>query len=395
MTQLSPRQKRIALAVCLVATMCTSPGQTYLISAFHEPLIETLEISKTKLSALYLIGTALASLPMVFVGRASDRFGPRATMIAVVSALAVACALMASVQGALSLLVAFFFLRLLGQGSLTLVSSHALTLTYDKRLGTVEGVRNGAIALAVAILPGTAVALTAWFGWRNAYLALGLGAAALVVPGALFGLRALPRGGAHQRKSVELGDSLRAALRTPAYWILVSVSVAHSALITAVHFNNQPLMRAVGLDKAGAAATMATYAATSLGGNLAGGWLADRLSPKRIFASSTAVLALSQVTLGAMDSILVAHAGMAFLGIAHGVTSASIGPTLARTFGRAHYGAIRGSFATAAVAGSSVGPILLGAWDDRFGSFDGVLYLCAAAIVPLTLATLALRKPAE
>lgn len=82
-------------------------------------------------------------------------------------------------------------------------------------------------------------------------------------------------------------------------------------------------------------------------------------------------------------------------GSAPAARSASIGPTLARTFGRAHFGAIRGSFATIAVAGTSAGPLALGWWDDTHGAFDGALYYCGAATAPLVLAALALRRPAE
>lgn len=391
---LTKAQRRAALGVCLLATVWSSPGQTYLISAFYEPLLASLALTKTELSATYLAGTLLAAIPLAYVGRVSDRFGPRRTLIGVVLGLGAACAAMANVQGAIGLLATFAFLRLLGQGSMNLVSSHALALSYERGLGSVEGIRLTAIAFSVALFPGLAVFLGELLGWRNAWYLLGAAAVLTVVPAAWFGLRALEgRARAGAGAAAGASDDLRTALRSPAYWILAAVLATNAAVITAIHFHVQALVRPVGLDPSGAARAMATYAALSLLATLVGGWSADRVRPRYLFAGSVFCLGLGSAILGTGLSASTVHLGMGTLGLAQGIAGASIGPVVARRFGRAHYGAIRGSFATVTVAGTSVGPLVLGWWGDTFGTFDGGLYLFALVALPCVIAAATLKAP--
>lgn len=59
-----------------------------------------------------------------------------------------------------------------------------------------------------------------------------------------------------------------------------------------------------------------------------------------------------------------------------------------RYFGRAHLGKIRGSVWTAAVAGSSIGPILMGVAYDRTGDFRLALIAVVVILSDLAIAGL-------
>jgi hypothetical protein len=58
-----------------------------------------------------------------------------------------------------------------------------------------------------------------------------------------------------------------------------------------------------------------------------------------------------------------------------------------RYYGRLHLGKIRGSIATASVAASSLGPFIMGATFDLFGSYNTSLWIFLALLLPLTLIT--------
>jgi len=180
---------------------------------------------------------------------------------------------------------------------------------------------------------------------------------------------------------------LSTALRDGGYWTICGCVVASASIITAAHFHKQPLLaEAAGLGQAGAAATLVTYAGASLAATLGGGWLVDR-SPRAPFLAGSVLLAAASVLLLAAETALVCHASFAVYGIAYGLIGVASGPSLARRFGREHYGAIRGSMSTLAVGGASIGPLVLGISEDVAHSFRPGLWVFTAVMLPLLLAS--------
>ena len=77
-----------------------------------------------------------------------------------------------------------------------------------------------------------------------------------------------------------------------------------------------------------------------------------------------------------------------------GLGSAVANPAIARYFGRAHHGGIRGTVTTAMVAGTGTGPILAGwIYERSGGSFEWLLLSSAAVCVPLCVLAATLRPP--
>ncbi len=187
------------LVVTLLATMATSPGQSFIVGGtFSESIRGDLGVSLSQFSAAYMVATFCASLPLTLVGRLGDRFGTRAVMGGVASLLGAACLFVGgaawgvealSLEGAtrtgvalVALTVSFFLLRFLGQGALGLVASHALAMWFERRLGLAEALRHMGMPVAVAVLPAVTLVLIDALGWRFAYAVLGVAVWALVLP---------------------------------------------------------------------------------------------------------------------------------------------------------------------------------------------------------------------
>ena len=100
----------------------TSPGQTYGISVFIEHFITDLGVSRSLVSTYYAIGTLTGAAMLPFVGRRIDQQGPRSVVVVVAVLFGLACIYMGLVTGGLMLLFGFMLIRMLGQGSLSLVS---------------------------------------------------------------------------------------------------------------------------------------------------------------------------------------------------------------------------------------------------------------------------------
>ena len=83
----------IMLPVVLAIQVATSPGQTFGVSIFNPHIRADLGLSHSEISGAYMVGTLLASLPMVYIGLLMDRYGPRRILFVIVILFGIALSL--------------------------------------------------------------------------------------------------------------------------------------------------------------------------------------------------------------------------------------------------------------------------------------------------------------
>ena len=300
------RDGRRILLFAILAAALTGPGQTIGVSVFIDHFIDDLDISREEVSAAYLVGTLTASLFLPSVGRFIDRHGVRRSQVIIGFVFALVLVNMSFVTGLVTLAVGFIGIRLLGQGSLTLVSTVTVSLRFDRDRGTALGVFSTFTAglLAVApILLGFAISI---WGWRNAWLISAAVILVTVVPLGWFGLASMPTSSAQAtRESARRSGSTDAsngsvskgeAVRTRGFWILVAISGSASMLTTALNFHQIDLLTSAGLSVAAAAAL---FLPQVIGSSLAGfgfGVLIDRVGGRFLPAASVGLLFVAPVS---------------------------------------------------------------------------------------------------
>ncbi|MCH8336854.1 MAG: AI-2E family transporter, partial [Proteobacteria bacterium] len=85
-----------------------------------------------------------------------------------------------------TLAIGFLAIRLLGQGSLMLVSTVAVTLWFEKRRGTVLGIFTTGTAIVMALVPVGLSLIIEGYGWRVAWLTSAVMIWLVVVPIAIY-----------------------------------------------------------------------------------------------------------------------------------------------------------------------------------------------------------------
>lgn len=389
------------LGLAMVAAIATSPGQTFGVSIFNEPLRLEMQLTHGQLALAYMIGTLLGAIPITWFGRMMDRHGIRRMTLVILVAFSAACWVVATAGSWWTLVLGFTLLRMLGPGALSLMSANILPFWFNRRLGMVEGLRQTAMAVAMAIIPAINLWLVTQFGWRGGYVILGLSVLGLWplywcllrnrpsdVRQRVDGLRPVVAGAA-----VLAGDSddpvgpeftLRQALRTAVFWAALLNGALYSLIHTGVFFCLLPILAEQGLDAKYGAWMLMVFAISLAVHQMAGGWLADRVAPgiqmivgQGLFAVGLGLLVLA----GGGTEVLVAGGVM---GAAQGVFFAASNPIWARYFGLPHLGAIRGFLMSFHVALSSIGPLVVGWSHDVTGDF-GLVLSCFAAL-PLMLA---------
>ena len=438
----------VMLFITTISTMATSPGQSFVVGTFSDAIREDLNISLSKFSAAYMIATFCASLPLTLVGRLSDTRGTRFVMTLVTIAFGLACITIGPASSLtksidpdnpirpwvilLVLTISFFFLRFLGQGALGLVSSHALAMWYERKLGFAEAIRHLGMPLAVALLPTAVLALIAATNWSTAYAILGICVWGLILP--LIALAYVntpedinqnldgdpsphPHHDQEDQIDVELdapsvGDAglntptpphagpdftLKQALRTHAYWIVTASMVLSAAVGTSFVFHTQPMVADLGLNKPAAAPAVGTFGVVSLIVTVPFGYLIDKIRPRLLLAAAGILLGCACMFFAFASStahpLLMLHTSYFILGLSQSLLFLLASPIFARFYGRTHHGAIRGSLTTFMVIGTSAGPFVFAFWRDFTGNFNQVYFASGIAAIILALWASRLQPP--
>ena len=406
----------VMLPISMLTLIASSPGQTFGISIFNEPMRGSLGLTHGQLAAAYMLGTLFGALPIALIGRQMDRYGLRNTLLVVVTLFSFACLLTSVVQGWWSLVIAFGLLRMLGPGALALLSSNTLPFWFDRRLGMVEGLRNVGMAVAMASIPAFNLWLVTHWGWRGSYMIMGSGVWLVLFPlivryfrnhpeevgQVLDGVNA-PRRRESRPASQTLsaatdplwGMTLEQALRTKAFWIVASGTAANGLIHTALFFCLVPIFQERGLGAVDAAVTLTVFAIALAGMQFIGGTLADRMPARWLLFVGMLCLSLAIGMLFVAQSAIVAHAAGAMLGVGQGIFFGVSQPLWARYFGRTHIGKIRGALMTFNVGSSSLGPLVAGFTRDWQGDFSLALILFLLLPLPIAVLSLFVHPPSR
>ena len=261
---------------------------------------------------------------------------------------------MGLVNGLVMLLVGFVLIRGLGQGALSLVSLHAVNIWFVRRRGLAVGLLGLGMAAATAFFPLVIEGLIGAFGWRGAYVALGVLVAVVMLPvGGLF-YRVQPERFGLQPDGLPAAEDApperdytpSQARRTRTFWLFVAGDFLIAMLSTALVFHHYSIMGASGLTRVEAATVFMPMAITTAGANLLGGALMDRVAPRFLLAGSQLLqvitLVLAAFVVGAGPMLVYG----ALLGITQGFNGAIKSSVNAYYFGRKHIGAIKGLAST-------------------------------------------------
>lgn len=413
----------VMLGIAMATAIATMPGQTVLVSLFNASYREALRISEVEISTAYMFGTIIASLPLALVGRAADRFGLRRVTGIVAVLFAGALVAMTQVWSIWALGVGFLLIRFLGQGSLSMLSGHSIAMWFERRLGTAHAILAvGGFAAGSAILPIPTAALIDRLGWQAALVVLAGMVVVLVVPAVLFLFRNRPEDvgqnldgdpAPHERHDVIHGGAppiddpaftIRQAMTTFAYWIVVANMVAVGLVGTALLFHMQPLLQIAGAEGTAKQAALAIQPwPIAFGcGVLLSGFLADRFHARAMLpiggllmmvSCVVAYIAISDLS-PASSAVALMGGSMAIFGIAQSLVFGVGNPTIARYFGRTHHGAIRGTISTAVVAGTGAGPFALSIGQELMGGTLPVLVVFALSGLPLAVLAAFITRPA-
>lgn len=186
-------------------------------------------------------------------------------------------------------------------------------------------------------------------------------------------------GGERREPVEEVNWTVRQALRSPSFWLLVAFEVLAGMSIGALIIHRIPYATDLGFSDVQAGISFGIYGICAFAAKLGWGFLADRYSTWLLAIIALIASAISILAGVGSESVWQFYATF---GVMYGLTGGSlvvISPLLWAThFGRAHQGTIRGVMSPFYLIASLGGPMFAAVVFDFFGSYDAVWRVFAA-----------------
>lgn len=397
----------VMVALAAAAMVGTLPGRTQGLGLVTEPLLADLHISRVDYAQLNLWATLIGSGFAIGIGRIVDWLGTRAVLTAVALALGVVVVVMAHVQDFWALAIAVTLTRGLGQSALSVISIAMVGHWFMRRIDTAMAIYSIALSIGFMIAFPVVGALIQLWGWRGAWLVVGL---ALVLGLAPFswllarrnpedlGLRpdgdtAEPAHQPNQPHPPDSGYTWQQAIVTPAFWLFGIGAALYGLVASGIGLFNESILVERGFGADVYYQTLAVTAMTALVGNFGGGWLARRMSLPRLLAASLFVLAAGLAALPLVTTIAQVMAWATAMGLGGGLVMVLFFSVWPRVYGRRHLGLIQGAAQAMTVLASAAGPLLLAWCVEWTGSYAMVFFLLGGIIAVTATVSLTIRLP--
>lgn len=403
----------VVVAVAFV-TMGIGVNTRTAFSLLFPPILAEFGWDRGVTAGAFSIGFLVATAYVPFLGMAMDRFGPRAVIPIgiVITSAGLVLAPLTSRPWHLHVTLG----ALVGGGSIFMTYiGHSLFLPhwFVRRRGLAIGIAFSGVGIGSIVLFPWLGRLIESSGWRAACWAL---AALLVV--VLLPLNAtLPRrrpedmgltpdGGAGgsagraapdnvvDRAWASVDWTLARAVRTARFWWLSAGFFAALLAWYMVQAHQTKYLLDIGFDRRHAAWALGWVGLTGIVGQIALGWLSDRIGREWAWTLGLLGFAVCYATL----LVLPRHPSPALLYVMVGAQGL-LGYGLASVFGAIpaeifhgrHYGTIFGTLNLSANAGAAFGPWLAGTIYDRAGTYTPAwlvaIAACALSIVAIWLAS--------
>ena len=402
----------VVLSVALI-TIVLGYGIRNTFSVFYPTIVEEFGWGRGNTALMFSLTIIIYGLVAPMAGSLVDRFDPRFVIpggACVVGAGIALCSL-ATTQWHFYLLyggVVAAGLSLMGWTPLTTIISN----WFVKRRGLVMGILSAGFGGSLVLAP-VAQFLISSFGWRNAYVIIGISSIAITVPLCSILVRRSPRDKGllpdgtpqnspepHNLDEPQITDSLEGkwarttwtlsrALKTYHFWLLVLTAFCLLGLAEQIAIAHQVyFFRDVGYTPMLAATVYSVFGVVFVIGNLCS-FLSDRLGREKVFIPSSLLCVGATCLLFLIKD--TSQPWMAFLfalcfGLGLGTAAPVLFTTVADLFQGKHFGSIMGTVVLGFSLGGAIAPWLAGFLHDKTGSyFTTFLILLGSLIASMVL----------
>jgi MFS family permease len=378
------------LPPCLAGiTLCSVHG--YSLGVMIVPLEREFGWPRAEISGGMFILALIALVAAPLTGMAVDRLGTRRIALA---GIPLFCACLALLSTASADIASWWALwALLAVGNMFLlptVWAKAINGCFDANRGIALAAALCGTGIAAAFVPSLTNLLIEHFGWRGAYIGLGLIGVIVVFPITWLLFRpaepaAAPASAAAEPALAAAGVSARRGYAMPSFLKLAAAIWLFSVAICALTTNAVPVLLARGMSPAAAAGLAGLLGIGSITGRLAGGVLLDRFDAARVAALSVSLPAFAVLLLLGFPGPVAAGAACFVIGLGIGTEVDCCAYLSARHFGLRSFGTLFGTLNGLMLFGNGIAPVLANHIYDVTKSYEIVLWFQVPACLGTAL----------
>ena len=398
----------VIVGVVFLSSLASGAQINPTIGVFLKPITDEFEWTRSTVSLAGAVGTVIGGGLALIVGPAIDRFGARWILFVSFLMSGVAIYYWGHVNQLWQFALALIVSRVALQGVINLTNQTVVSKWFIRKRGRATAMANLGQRIGGGAIPSATQTAIPMVGWRTA--AMGVGAlvmALTLIPIAIFMRRQpqdmglLPDGerpeegggqqgqgsGARRGQSTEVNYTLRQALRTRPFWIILGAFCLTNFVNTGVNFNLAPHLLDSGLTEVQSAVVLLAWAMVSVPASLSAGFLADRMSVRILMVVFSAGLGAGIYLFLIIDSFAVGI----FFAVLHGSAFAGsflmLQLLLANTFGSASLGTLRGFIVPWQMVANALGPLAATLVFDTTGSYGPILrtYIVLQVLLILVL----------
>ena len=386
----TPRGWLVVLAAMVGVAVGMSPVPFYTIGMFAPELSKAFGWSFASMMGSIGVQSAVVMASGPLAGFAVDRWGARP--VAIVSLLLFGLCFMSLALSNGSLLLYYAqwgVMSVLGAGTLSATWTRVVNGWFDKNRGLALGLASTGTGLTgFLIKPFTAWIITD-YGWRTAFVAVGLLPILIGVPLILLLF--------HERRDVaasmgtdadagveveEYGLTLIQALRHRRFWILACAFFLIAFALTAPTPNLENILKSFHFELAQIGRITASFGLAVIAGRIVGGWLLDRFwAPACAFVILLVPAFGSWLLAGDTLSGQAALAAVLCIGFGAGFEFDLLAYLISRYFGQRNYGTIYGCFYAVIAFGGGLGPVVYGYAYDSTGTYGTALLIGVGCVL--------------
>jgi MFS family permease len=360
----------------------------YTFGLFLKPLSLEFGWRRQALSAGFSIAALTVAAASPGLGFLLDRYGPRRIILPCILIFSTAYASLALLTPhLLHFYLAFFVIGLVGNGTAYLGYSRAIASWFDRRRGLALSIMLAGGGCGAMLLPIIAQAVISHYGWRSAFVVLGILALIVGFPLSASLVRERPVAQQNPHVSVDVGDSVKRALGGRIFWIIAATVSLYAISVNGAIAHLSALLTDRGVSTRGAAYCIATIGATALVGRVLTGIFLDRFFGARVSQVMLLLSMIGIVLLSVAHTLAAGLVAAALIGFTMGSEGDITPYLLSRYFGLKRLSTLYALTWTAYAVGAAAGPLMVGRLFDSLGSYSPatVQVLAIPALIPCLL----------
>jgi OFA family oxalate/formate antiporter-like MFS transporter len=396
-------------AVCFLC--CASYGTFYSFGILFKPLSDEFGWNYTLTSSVQSLHIVVYIISSFIVGWATDRFGPKWPLIGCAVCLGLGYALSSRVQNLFQLYV-FYSIASFGAGIVWSLPLSTVQRWFIEQRALALGITISGIGIGTFVWAPIVDALVYNFGWRTAYLVMGISSALALLPAAF--IVATP-----ERKGIKpkgyRADSLkssgveeeaprrhrqiefRQALRTKQLWLICTMQLMFNIGLFLIFVHLAPYAIQNGIHRAAAARAVGLIGAFSIIGRILFPMIIEkkmRSNGEKALAFCATAAAVMLIVLTKTHTTWMLYFFVIIFGFFYGGWIPMVVALTGHYYGLKDLGTILGIIQLGLVGGI-IGPLLGGVMYDYSGNYAPAFMIGALTFMTAGVIAFMIKAPID